>query len=79
MEVGNSKKALHEAEKVLKKAPNMQTGRALKGVALLRLGRLEESSAIIEQIMTEKSIDSSTLTVLSFIFKETDNCKDELT
>lgn len=73
------KKALHEAEKVLKKTPNMQTGRALKGIALMRLGRTDESSAIIDQIMTEKPIDTATLNVLSYIFKETDNCKAQST
>lgn len=75
LEAGNTKKALHETEKVLKKAPNLQVGRALKGIALQRLGRIDESTVIIDQIMAEKSIETGTLTVLSYIFKEQEECE----
>lgn len=64
---------------MLKKTPNLQCGRALKGYALFRLGRAEECSAIINQIMNEDPIDNSTMSVLSFVFKETDDCKLLLT
>lgn len=74
-EVGNNKKALHEAEKVLKKTPSLRCAKALKGLALLRLGKTEESNAIIDQIVTEKPSDDSTLQVLCFIFKDLEECK----
>lgn len=74
-EVGNNKKALHEAEKVLKKTPNLRCAKALKGLALLRLGKTEESNAIIDKIVAEKPADESTLQVLSFIYKEIEECK----
>lgn len=76
-EVGNNKKALHEAEKVLKKSPNLRCAKALKGLALMRLGKIDESNAIIDQIVSEKPSDESTLQVLSFIFKETNEGKIE--
>lgn len=74
-EVGNNKKALHEAEKVLKKTPNLRCAKALKGLALLRLGKTDESNAIIDKIVAEKPADDSTLQVLSFIYKEIEECK----
>lgn len=73
--MGNNKKALHEAEKVLKKTPNLRCAKALKGLALLRLGKTDESNAIIDKIVAEKPADDSTLQVLSFIYKENEECK----
>lgn len=74
-EVGNNKKALHEAEKVLKKTPQLRCAKALKGLALLRMGRDDESHTIINQIAAEKPFDDATLQVLSFIYKEQEQCK----
>lgn len=74
-EVGNNKKALHETEKVLKKTPNLRCARALKGLALMRLGKNDESNAIINQIVAEKPSDDATLQVLSYIYKEMEECK----
>lgn len=74
-EVNNNKKALHEAEKVLKKSPNLRCAKALKGLALFRMGRGEESHSIINQIVEEKPFDDATLQVLSFIYKEQEQCK----
>lgn len=73
--MGNNKKALHETEKLLKKIPNLRCARALKGLALMRLGKNEESNAIINQIVNEKPNDDSTLQVLSFIYKEMEECE----
>lgn len=75
--MGNNKKALHEAEKVLKKTPNLRCAKALKGLALLRLGKTDESNAIIDKIVAEKPADDSTLQVLSFIYKEIEECEYE--
>ena len=74
-EVGNNKKALHETEKVLKKTPNLRCARALKGLALMRLGKNEESNAIINQIVAEKPSDDATMQVLSYIYKEMEECE----
>lgn len=75
LEVGNNKKALQEADKVLKKNPAIQCARALKALALLRIGRDEDAQLIISQIANEKPFDDPTLQVMSFCYKEQEQCK----
>lgn len=75
MEVGNNRKALQETEKLLKKHPNMWCARALKALALLRLGRYEESQIVLKTVSNEKPIDDPTLQVLSFCYKELEQRK----
>ncbi|XP_053958100.1 phagocyte signaling-impaired protein [Anastrepha ludens] len=70
LEVGNNRKALQETEKLLKKHPNMWCARALKALALLRLGRYEESQIMLKTVSSEKPVDDPTLQVLSFCYKE---------
>uniref|UniRef100_W8AQU8 Phagocyte signaling-impaired protein n=1 Tax=Ceratitis capitata TaxID=7213 RepID=W8AQU8_CERCA len=70
LEVGNNRKALQETEKLLKKHPNMWCARALKALALLRLGRYEESQIVLKTVSNEKPVDDPTLQVLSFCYKE---------
>ncbi|XP_055695660.1 phagocyte signaling-impaired protein isoform X1 [Lutzomyia longipalpis] len=72
LEVGNNKKALQEAEKVLKKNASMQCARALKALALLRLGRDDESEAIVKALADEDICDDPTLQVMTFCYRETD-------
>lgn len=75
LELGNNKKAIQEADKVLKKNPNMQCARALKALALLRLGREEEAGKLEKELVDEKPCDVSTLQVLTFYYRETEECK----
>ncbi|BFF89387.1 phagocyte signaling-impaired protein [Drosophila madeirensis] len=70
LEVGNNRKALQESEKLLRKHPSMLCARALKGLALLRLGRYEESHGCLQAVAEEKPTDDSTLQVLSFCYRE---------
>ena len=49
---GNNKKALQEAEKVLKKQPDFQCCRVLKCLALIRLGKEGEAEAILNKVQT---------------------------
>ncbi|KAL9890093.1 phagocyte signaling impaired isoform 1-T3 [Glossina fuscipes fuscipes] len=70
LEVGNNRKALQETEKLLKKHPNLLCIKALKGLALLRLGRYEESDGFLQAVANEKPADDATLQVLSFCYKE---------
>jgi tetratricopeptide (TPR) repeat protein len=72
LEVGNNKKALQEANKVLKKTPNVQCARALKSLALLRLGKEDESLEIIDSLNLEEPSDESTLQLMTFWYRETD-------
>ncbi|XP_055382876.1 phagocyte signaling-impaired protein [Condylostylus longicornis] len=70
LEVGNNKKALQEVEKLLKKSPTLTCAHALKALALLRLGREDESNAILKTITLEKTSDDATMQVLSFCYRE---------
>lgn len=72
LESGNTKKALQETEKVLKKNSQQQCARALKALALLRLGREEEGETIIEGLEKEKPSEESTLQVITFFYRETE-------
>lgn len=72
--MGNNKKALQEVEKVLKKTPNLKTGLALKALALIRLGREKESQQIINELEKDPE-DDSTLQVMTYCYRELDQCK----
>lgn len=69
------KKALHEADKVLKKTPNLLCALALKGYSLIRLARIDAGESLIKQVVDEKPCDDLTLQVLTYIFKDVDDCK----
>lgn len=73
--MGNNKKALQEADKVLKKYPNIQCARALKGLALLRIGNEDEATAIIEKLAAEHPTDESTLQVMTYCYKDQEERK----
>ena len=47
---GNNKKALQEADKVLKKQPEFQCCRVLKCLALIRLGKEGEAESILNKV-----------------------------
>ena len=47
---GNNKKALQEADKVLKKQPDFQCCRVLKCLALIRLGKEVEAETILNKV-----------------------------
>lgn len=74
LDSNSNKKALSEADKVLKKHPKFLAAKALKALAILRLGREDESNYLLESIMNEKPVDDGTLQVLTFCFKEIEQC-----
>lgn len=74
LESGNNKKALQEADKVLRKSPNILCFKALKALALLRMGRDDEADVLVEQIAAENPADDSTLQVMTFCYKEREEC-----
>lgn len=74
LDSNSNKKALSEADKVLKKHPQFLAAKALKALAILRLGRDDESKSILDAIMKEKPVDDGTLQVLTFCFKEMEQC-----
>ncbi|XP_011304536.1 N-alpha-acetyltransferase 25, NatB auxiliary subunit [Fopius arisanus] len=67
---GNNKKALQEADKVLRKQPTNQCARVLKALALLRLGKEDECQNIMEQVRFEVPCEDSTLQAMSICYKE---------
>lgn len=67
---GNNKKALQEAEKVLKKQPDFPCCKVLKSLALIRMGKEEEAEHLIDSVLTECPTDESTLQAMSIAYRE---------
>ncbi|XP_050408491.1 N-alpha-acetyltransferase 25, NatB auxiliary subunit [Patella vulgata] len=67
---GNNKKAIQEAEKVLKKQKDFQCAKVLKALALLRLNRHEESSVILQEVHAQHPTEDSTLQAMSICYRE---------
>ncbi|PAV79466.1 hypothetical protein WR25_26845 isoform B [Diploscapter pachys] len=73
LDSGNFKKAIQEADKVLKKHPKTNCAKALKALAFIRTERLSEASEILEEVDTEKAQhDENTLSALNHCYKEAD-------
>ena len=70
IDCGNYKKALHEADKVLKKQPDFLTCKVLKGLALVRSGRELEASPILDAVLQESPTDEATLQAMTFAFRD---------
>ncbi|XP_060561283.1 phagocyte signaling-impaired protein-like, partial [Ruditapes philippinarum] len=67
---GNNKKALQEADKVLKKQKDLQCARVLKSLALLRLGRHDDSSVILHDVHDQHPTDEATLQAMAICYRE---------
>ncbi|XP_055933094.1 N-alpha-acetyltransferase 25, NatB auxiliary subunit-like [Argiope bruennichi] len=67
---GNNKKALQEADKLLKKQKDFQCAKALKALALVRLGRLDESLTTIKEVHAEDPTDDPTLQAMTICYRE---------
>ncbi|KAJ9597152.1 hypothetical protein L9F63_026958, partial [Diploptera punctata] len=70
---GNNKKALQEADKVLKKQPNFQCAKVLKALALLRLGKEDECIQLLDVVRAEVPCDDSTLQAMTICYREIHN------
>ena len=68
---GNNKKALQEAEKVLKKQPELQCAKVLMALAMVRLGKEEEANKILEAVLDEAPTDDGVLQAMGIAFRET--------
>lgn len=71
---GHNKKALQEADKVLRKTANLQCARALKALALLRLGKESECTTILDVLAAEKPSDDPTLQAMTICYRELNQC-----
>ncbi|XP_033227156.1 N-alpha-acetyltransferase 25, NatB auxiliary subunit isoform X2 [Belonocnema kinseyi] len=70
LDYGNNKKALQEADKVLRKQPGHQCARVLKALALLRLGKETECQVIMDKVRLEVPCEDSTLQAMSICYRE---------
>jgi len=67
---GNNKKALQEADKVLRKQPDFQCCRALKGLALMRLGKEDEAQSMLDKVLAESTVDEGALQAMTIGYRE---------
>ncbi|XP_035829223.1 N-alpha-acetyltransferase 25, NatB auxiliary subunit [Aplysia californica] len=68
---GNNKKAIQEADKVLKKQKDLTCAKVLKALALLRMGRVSEGSSMLTAIHASEPTDEQTLSAMAICYKET--------
>ncbi|XP_075739875.1 N-alpha-acetyltransferase 25, NatB auxiliary subunit [Rhipicephalus microplus] len=67
---GNHKKALQEAEKLLKKQKDFSCAKALKALALVRLSRLDEALSVLKELQAEAPTDDATLQAMTLCYRE---------
>lgn len=67
---GNNKKAIQEAEKVLKKQKDFQCAKVLKALALLRTGKQEDSFKLLQEVHAEIPTDDATLQAMTICYRE---------
>uniref|UniRef100_A0A914I777 N-terminal acetyltransferase B complex subunit MDM20 homolog n=1 Tax=Globodera rostochiensis TaxID=31243 RepID=A0A914I777_GLORO len=73
VDAGQNKKAISEADKMLKKHPKLHTANALKALALIRIERFNDAEALInslEDICRTDEIDEAFVQALSHCYKE---------
>uniref|UniRef100_A0A0B7AIK1 Uncharacterized protein n=1 Tax=Arion vulgaris TaxID=1028688 RepID=A0A0B7AIK1_9EUPU len=68
---GNNKKAIQEADKVLKKQKDLTCAKVLKALALIRMGQMSKGSELLEEIHHSEPTDEQTLSAMSICYKET--------
>lgn len=67
---GNHKKALQEAEKLLKKQKDFSCAKALKALALVRLSRSDEALTLLRELQVEAPTDDATLQAMTLCYRE---------
>ncbi|ELT91697.1 hypothetical protein CAPTEDRAFT_185899 [Capitella teleta] len=67
---GNNKKAVQEADKVLRKQDDLLCAKALKSLALLRLGRHDDSTTLLCGVHESSPVDDSTLQAMALCYRE---------
>lgn len=75
LDLGNNKRALQEAEKVLKKQPDFACGRALMALALLRLGRDVEAQRVLRDLAQTGPTEDATLQAMTIAYRELESGK----
>ncbi|XP_059486390.1 N-alpha-acetyltransferase 25, NatB auxiliary subunit [Neocloeon triangulifer] len=67
---GNYKKAIQEADKVLKKQPDFLCAKVLRALALLRVGKTDVCDSILESVRSEVPVDEPTLQAMTIAYRE---------
>jgi N-terminal acetyltransferase B complex non-catalytic subunit len=67
---GQNKKVIQMAEKILKKTPSLYCAKALQAIALVRLGRNDDSYKVINDIISSRPGDSATLQAVYMYCRE---------
>ena len=70
LDTGANKKAVHEADKVLKKQRDNTCAKALKSLAFLRMGKTEDCKDLVAEILRETPSDEPTLQAMSICLRE---------
>lgn len=58
----------------MKKTPNLQCAKALKALALYRIGKEAECVTILDGLFHEKPTDDATLQAMSLCYRELQQC-----
>lgn len=75
MDNGNNKKALQECDKVLKKTPNSLCAKALKALAMLRMGKDNDCKQLLDNLTNVKPTDDATLQAMMLCYREMQECE----
>lgn len=67
---GNNKKAIQEADRILKKQRDFSCAKALKCLALVRLGRHDESTPLLQDVHCQQPHDEPTLQAMAMCYRE---------
>ncbi|KAI5724305.1 hypothetical protein M8J77_000997 [Diaphorina citri] len=70
LDFNNNKKAIQEADRVLKKSPDLDCAKVLKSLALLRLGRDADAEQLLETVAKRAPCDDPTLQAMTICYRE---------
>ncbi|KAI8491402.1 N-alpha-acetyltransferase 25, NatB auxiliary subunit [Branchiostoma belcheri] len=70
LDASNNKKAIQEADKVLRKQKDLICAKALKAIALLRSSRRQEALLLAAEVAAQEPIEEATLQALTICYRE---------
>lgn len=71
IDTGNYKKALQEADKVLKKQKDFSCAKVLKSLALLRLNRTSDANLLLDEVRSTNPTEDATLQAITTFYRDT--------
>jgi len=70
LDTGNHKRVIQEADRLLKKQPDFQCAKALKALALLRMGHVADCKTIVSGLISETPTEDNTIQALTICCRE---------